>query len=282
MKALLFDPPYERLMGIKTTLVYPLGLSYLAATLNSAAHEAIYINFDYDRNLPIVNPFSRVVNMNNYQRYSREVTNDSNPVWNSLRQLILKYSPQVVGISCTSIKMRSALMMAKIIKEINSDIIVIIGGHHPMLYAKEILQNSLDIDVIALGEFDLGLVEIVNAIQDNVGTLYEKLCGIPGIYIRDRQNKVMKTRDRELIQSLDKLPYPESAYYFQNSNTEILPLTSIVASRGCPYRCAYCATTNIWGRKVRFRSPENVLDEIKYRIRIHNVRNFSFLTTVLL
>lgn len=276
MKVLLIDPPYERLMGIKTTSVYPIGLSYLAATLNQAGHEAIYFNFDYEEDLPIVNPFSRIANGNNYQIYSHEVCNGSNRVWGLFRQLILEYSPQIIGISCLTIKMKSALMIAKIVKELNSGIKVILGGHHSTLYAEELLRNNTNIDIIALGEFDLGLVEVVNAIEKNASSLYEKLCGVAGLCIRNQQNTIIRTGVRELISSLDDLPFPESACYYQNSGIRVLPLTSMIASRGCPYKCTYCATTNLWGRNVRWRSPENVLNEIKYRIGTYNVRNFNF------
>jgi len=102
MKILLIYPPYERLMGIKTTSVYPIGLSYLAATSNQAGHDAIYMNFDYEEDLPIVNPFSRIANINNYQTYLREVSNNSNRVWELFRKLLLETSPQVVGISCVT------------------------------------------------------------------------------------------------------------------------------------------------------------------------------------
>ena len=276
MKILLIDPPYERLMGIKTTSVYPIGLSYLAATSNQAGHEAIYMNFDYEEDLPIVNPFSRIANINNYQTYLREVSNNSNRVWELFRKLILEISPQVVGISCVTVKMKSALMMAKIIKEVNPDIKVILGGHHAMLYAEEILRYCTNIDIIALGEFDYGLVEVVNALEKNSGTLYEKLCNIPGLCLRNQQDTIISTGVRELISSLDTLPFPESACYYQNSDIRVLPLTSMIASRGCPYQCTYCATTNLWGRGVRWRSPENFFNEIKYRIRTYNMRNFNF------
>ena len=276
MKVFLFDPPYERLMGVKTTLLYPIGLSYLAATLNQAGHEALYINFDYEEGLPITNPFSRTRNINKYRKYSHEVNNASNRVWHSFRQLLLKYTPQVVGISCISLKMQSALMMANIVKEVNSNIKVIFGGHHSLLYPEKILNNNSNVDIIALGEFDLGLVEVVNALQTNMGTLYEKLCAIPGLCIRNQSNTAIRTGVRELLPSLDDLPFPESAHYYQNSCLRILPLTAIIASRGCPYKCTYCATNNLWKRSVRWRSPENVLNEIKYRSKRHNVFSFGF------
>ncbi len=279
MKVFLFDPPYERLMGIKTTLLYPIGLSYLAATLNQAGHEALYINFDYEKGLPITNPFSRTRNINNYRKYSHEINKASNHVWHSFRQLLLEYTPQVVGISCITLKMQSALMMANIVKEVNSNIKVIFGGHHSLLYPEEILNNSPNVDIVTLGEFDLGLVEVVNALQTNTGTLYKKLRDIPGLCIRNQLATAVRTGERELLPSLDDLPFPESALYYQNSCLRTLPLTAIIASRGCPYKCTYCATNRLWKRSVRWRSPENVLNEIKYRSKIV-VKWIMFLVSV--
>ena len=70
MKVLLFDPPYERFMGIKTTSLYPIGLAYLTATLRKAGHQATYVNFDFDNSAPLVNLLSREADIKNYQCYN--------------------------------------------------------------------------------------------------------------------------------------------------------------------------------------------------------------------
>jgi len=276
MRILLFDPPYERLMGVQTTPLYPIGLSYLAATLKQAGHEVKYINLDYEEDLKIVNTFSRNANINNFINFMSEVNNEFNNIWLLFRQFVLKYSPNIIGISCITLKMKSVLMMARIIKEIDSEILIILGGHHATVYAEEILKKDNNIDIIALGEFDFGIVEVVNAIAKGNGSLYEKLRNVPGLCIRNHENRIIKTENNKYIENLDEIPFPESAYYIEKSCVKNLPLTSMMASRGCPYKCGYCATTNIWGRKVRRRSPENVIKEIKYKIKTYNVHFINF------
>lgn len=272
MKILLFDPPYERLMGIKTTPIYPIGLSYLAAVLKHYGHDTLYINLDFDDSLSYSNPFSRIENINRYQRYLTELGDNSNhPVWNELGGIIQNYSPQVVGISCISLKMKSALKMAKIIKGLNSNIKIILGGHHPQLYPYEILQNCPFVDIIVKGEGETTLLEIVNSLSKS-----KQLNDIPGIYFRDSGNNIIETEDRMLFTPLDDFPFPESAYYIKDSNLQVLPLTCLMASRGCPFNCSYCATNNMWRRKVRRRSVDNVVNEIKYRIEKQNDRYYNF------
>jgi magnesium-protoporphyrin IX monomethyl ester (oxidative) cyclase len=277
MKVLLFDPPYERLMGIKTTPVYPIGLAYLTSYLNKAGHEAQYFNLDFDDSLPYSNLYSRVTNIKNYSQYKFEVRNDSNHyVWGEVRDILRDHSPQIVGISCITLKMQSALKIAKSIKEFNSNIIVILGGHHPQLFASEIYNNVFDIDIIIKNEGEISLLNCVNAIQNNKGTLAEKLKDVGGIFFRDSSNNVIETDSLSLISNLDDLPFPDSAVYIKNKTLETLPLIALMASRGCPYNCNYCATHNIWQNKIRKRSVGNVIDEIKMRIEKQNDRYFYF------
>ncbi len=277
MKVLLFDPPYERLMGIKTTPIYPIGLGYLSSVLNKAGHESHYINLDFDLTLPYSNPFSRVANIRNYERYIAETGDDSNhPAWNELREFIKSSSPNVVAISCISLKMRSALKMTGIIKKCDKNITVILGGHHPQLFAHEILKSCSHVDIIVKGEGEYTLLDVVEALEKNNDFLDEKLSNIQGIYFRNFKNSIVETESRALISNLDNLPFPDSAKYIRNSSLELIPLTALMASRGCPYKCNYCATNNIWQRKMRMRSVEEFISEIEHRVKNQHDYYYTF------
>lgn len=282
MKTLLIDPPYNCLMGTKAPSIYPLGLAYLSAMLNKAGHESVYVNLDYDDTLIYVNPFSRVKNVSFYKKYLDECDKDLDcHTWKKLKDLLVWISPEIVGISCVTVKMKSVLKVARIIKNYSLDIKVVLGGHHSQIYAKDILNNCLDVDFIIKGEGEESLVELADLLEKqklkNGSNLEESLKNIDGLVFRDDLGKACENRPRSFISNLDSLPYAESAKYYKNERLINLPLSSIMTSRGCPYQCSYCATNQIWQRNIRRRSVENVINEIEYRISEQNIREFNFL-----
>ncbi|MFQ6039124.1 MAG: B12-binding domain-containing radical SAM protein, partial [Candidatus Aminicenantales bacterium] len=86
------------------------------------------------------------------------------------------------------------------------------------------------------------------------------------------------------IQNLDSLPFPafhlipfkEYNFRFPVPGLGALPAVNIMTSRGCPFDCNFCATPVNWGRHVRMRSPENVVDEIEFLAREYRVKVIFF------
>lgn len=282
MKTLLIDPPYHCLMGIKSTPIYPLGLAYLSAVLNKAGHESMYVNLDYDDTSNYTNLFSRTKNISFYKKYLTECDEKSNHrIWKILEALLVMMSPEIVGISCVTVKMKSVLKVARIVKNYSLDIKVVLGGHHSQIYADEILNNCPEIDFVIKGEAEESLVELVDFLErqksETSRDYEERLGNIDGLVFRNSMNELCEGKSRSFISNLDSLPFAESAKYYRNGELIDLGLSSIMTSRGCPYQCNYCATNQIWHRKVRRRSVRNVMDEIEYRISNQNIREFNFL-----
>jgi len=283
LKTLLIDPPYNRLMGIKMPCIYPLGLASLSAILNAAGHESTYVNLDYDDELVYANPFSRTKNISLYEKYLAECDNDINcNSWKELQDLLIRMSPEIVGISCVTVKMKSVLKITRIVKNYSPGTKVILGGHHSQIYANEILNNCADVDFVIKGEAEQTLLEVADALEKEksgiTGSYPEKsLRDIDGLVFRDSSGRVCENKPRALISDLDCLPNAESAKYYKNNELINLSLSSIMTSRGCPYQCSFCATNQIWHRKVRRRSVSNVIDELEYRIERDNIHEFNFL-----
>lgn len=87
-----------------------------------------------------------------------------------------------------------------------------------------------------------------------------------------------------VIKDLDSIEFPLRNGINFISNTLLeqnIPSTTIITSRGCPYNCAFCASKTIWGRKVRFRSAENVLREIDFLIENNEIQGLRFLDDTL-
>ncbi|NOZ81993.1 MAG: radical SAM protein [Candidatus Micrarchaeota archaeon] len=159
---------------------------------------------------------------------------------------VRRFSPELVCITSTTPSFRKACEYAVTVRNIVPDCTVVMGGVHATFRPHEALNYC---DIVVRGEGEVTIVELVEALEK--GTT---LKGIKGVWTKD-----MKNPDREPIRDLDSIPFP-----FR----EIFPLEkyrimSIVSSRGCPYSCAYCCATRFWGHRVRFRSPENVVSELR-------------------
>jgi radical SAM superfamily enzyme YgiQ (UPF0313 family) len=260
MKILLIDPPYDYLQRAKTTLNYPLGPAYMTSYLNKNGHQAVYLNLDFAPALAATNPFSYRDVITRYSIYIRETDPEStHPVWDKFAQAIRDYKPRLVAISMTSVKAKSAFKLANIIKSIDSSITVVLGGHHPQIFAEDILRNVKQADFIVLNEGEQTLLELANELEKN----NRRLNDIRGLVFRNGSGDIVFNRPRPLINDLDTLPLPDYCYYYDHGKFIRLPKAAIITSRGCPYQCSYCATNNIWQRKVRRRSPGNVIEEIK-------------------
>lgn len=184
---------------------------------------------------------------------------------------IVKGTPSVVGFTALCHSYARALCVAKECKKLNSSIPVIFGGPHAMHVAEDTLKHFPFIDVVARGEGEETIVELLEAISKG-----KSFRGISGISYRIG-SRIRKNRDRDLIPSLDVLPLPAydlvdfEKYQPRRSRERI---AQIEGMRGCPYKCIFCSTSVFWRRKTRFKSPDKMVDEIislKNNLRINTV-----------
>jgi len=114
---------------------------------------------------------------------------------------------------------------------------------------------------VARGEGERTIVELLHAL----GPSKQQLMGIQGLAMRGPDGLV-RTPPRPLIANLDELPFPHSSAPTALRDYDRYPTSAfafVFATRGCPYGCAFCGSRQIWGRKVRYRSPGNVARELK-------------------
>ena len=258
-RILLMEPPFYRLFKYTYSLHrYPLALGYLAGTIRKETNWSVMVyNADFHpQNDPIKVSYLTGTGFDNYLNNLNDL---SGRVWEEIKSTILEYKPTVVGISATSQSFTSACIVAKLAKKVNEQIVVIVGGPHPSMVGAEVL-NCPDIDVGVKGEGENTIVELLNAIEAR-----EQFDSIQGIIYR-KDGQIVENDQRELIQDLDSLCFPHESAAEVLKDYDQYPLTAfrnIFATRGCPYACFFCGSRYIWSRKVRFRSPENVIREIE-------------------
>ncbi|MHB1651893.1 MAG: B12-binding domain-containing radical SAM protein [Desulfitobacteriaceae bacterium] len=187
-----------------------------------------------------------------------------------------EFSPQFVGISSTTVAFHRALELAQLIKENFVDVKIILGGPHVTSNVEHALSYEI-FDFGVLREGELTFVELLNALFEG-----KDIHEISGIAYRNDQNNIIVTKPREYIENLDVLPFPAydllkdiNLYTPPPSNYKDLPVVNIITSRGCPGQCTFC-DRNVFGRKYRERSAENILLEIKYLWDRYGIREITF------
>ncbi|MCL5236530.1 MAG: B12-binding domain-containing radical SAM protein [Nitrospirae bacterium] len=239
MKILLIRPtPWKSLFGAESFL--PLGIAYIASSLEAAGHNVKVIDFT-------VQPY-----------------NDT-----ELISLIKKENPDVVGFSAVTPTVKSAYRTAKIVKE-NIHAKTVIGGPHPTAMPEEPLSNNIDFVVRGEGEFTI--VDLCNHMNNPAivkGISYVKDKNI----VHNPDRAYIKDLDSLPSPARHLFP-PLKLYKGQPALGNRLPVGNIMTSRGCPFNCTFCYKA-VFGRHFRARSPENVMQEWEELIKKYKVKEIA-------
>lgn len=258
-KILLIEPPFYRLFKNTYSLDrYPLSLAYLAGAIKKQSDWNVLV---YNADFYPKSEYQKIRYLSSvgFDNYLSSLKDLSHGIWQEIKTTIHQYSPSVIGISAKSQNFASACLVAKIAKGIDKNIIVVVGGPHPSLVGKEVL-NCDDFDIGVKGEGENTIVDLLRAIESG-----KKLNDIQGISYREN-NRVIVNRPRELIEDLDYLSFPHENISGILKDHEQYPswaFGNIFAIRGCPYNCNFCGSHKIWSHEVRYRSAENIIKEIK-------------------
>lgn len=178
--------------------------------------------------------------------------------YDTLEEYIRKSNPDIVGIQMLTFTARDALLTAKIVKKINSNIPVVVGGPHPNIYVNETIAFP-EIDIIVLGEGEMIFTELIDGLSNS-----RDISDMPGIALK-HDGKIIINEPKGYIEDLDSLPFPArhltpyKKYYSILGNHATY--TTMISSRGCPFRCLFCDRA-YHGKIYRKRSAENVVQEM--------------------
>jgi radical SAM superfamily enzyme YgiQ (UPF0313 family) len=179
----------------------------------------------------------------------------------------------IIGINCLSAYFLEVVELTKQLKKLGYTIVI--GGAHASALPELTLKET-QADYIVIGEGELSFFQLVDAIENDL-----PVDGIMGIATRRNIGTIQKS---PLIENLDSLPYPDwkqinPATYKKAPHGGLVksfPVAPIISTRGCPFECTFCSSPFLWGRTIRFRSPENVVGEIEYLIDEFKVREIHF------
>jgi anaerobic magnesium-protoporphyrin IX monomethyl ester cyclase len=262
MKILLIQPPMTLFPWEKLSPTPPLGLAYLAGYLESKGYD-----------VRIIDAFAE----------ARQRGADKTGLvhfglsWEEIAQRIAQEKPDLVGInSLFSSQAVNMLKVARLVKEYDKDVPVVVGGAHPSSVPQDVLRNS-QVDFVVIGEGEYTFELLIRSLNGPKGI--ETIDGI-GYRVNGKVKVSPKT---SYIPSLDDLPFParhllRMELYGSSRSAEQMrsPCTTIVTSRGCPMNCVFCSIHSVFGRKWRGRSPENVIAELKLLVDTYKIREIQF------
>lgn len=195
----------------------------------------------------------------------------------TLTEAILAHDPGLVGFSTTTQNIPQAFAVAEALKAEDASIKVVFGGVHATVLPRDVLGHG-SIDFVIVGEGEHAMVELSRAL----GADGSALEGIEGLFRFDDAGEIVFNGPRPAIQELDALPFPArnllnmTDYRLDAAVFGVERMMAVSSSRGCPFRCSFCTSSNYWQRKYRSRSPANVLDEIEFLMREYGCDGINF------
>jgi len=209
---------------------YPVGLAYLHSYLESKKIDTKIL----------------CLNNQNYDCCFKEVLNK-----------IKNFSPDIIGFQLLTSNRVSSYRLIEYIHKEYPEIKIVIGGIHTTIMYKQLIKTYPFL-IAVLGEGEITFVELIEELNKKKINLKK----INGVAFWSR-GAVTRTPPRELIKDLDTLPFPKHELFFKNPKRYS---GCLLTSRGCPFSCSFCCLNPEAKRIVRFRSPENVVDEIEHMI----------------
>ena len=182
---------------------------------------------------------------------------------------IKEFKPDYIVINTTTPTLEQDLKVCDATKSVNSSIKTIAKGAHFLTFDTMVLDAHPALDIIIKGEPELTLKEILEEKP------FEEILGI--VYRKDGVS--IKNPNRPFNEQLDRLPYParhlvDNTIFKRPDNNKTQAVIKV--SRGCPFHCFFCLATPVSGHKVRMRSPENIVGEIRECVEKYGITNFIF------
>ncbi|MCX7683045.1 MAG: radical SAM protein [Anaerolineae bacterium] len=180
-----------------------------------------------------------------------------------------EFRPRLVVIETSTPSIHNDVAVAEALKSRVPGVFVLLVGPHVSALPEETLRLSPAVDAVARREYDYTARDVARLL-DGGGDL----AGIPGLSYRNEDGEVVHNADRPPIEDLDALPFVSQVYkrhlrvenYFYSITR--YPVVTILAGRGCPYRCIYCLwPQTLTGHKYRKRSPADVAGEFEFIAR---------------
>lgn len=180
---------------------------------------------------------------------------------------IAEYNPHIVALTAKTLGWPAVIEIGQVARETCPEAVIVLGGPHLSLYPEESLSWPC-FDIAVVGDGEETFLEICERVES--GSDFKDLAGT---CVRFKSGEVVRYPPREVPRDIDR--YPMSAWDLvdipsYHCLTLLRPFATMVTTRGCPWHCGYCS--QVYSEKLRFRSPELVVEEMEYLQKRHGVR----------
>ncbi|MCL2654447.1 MAG: B12-binding domain-containing radical SAM protein [Coriobacteriia bacterium] len=231
-------------LGVRSThaqLSPPLGLASIGASCEQAGLSVTAVDF----NLSGLNP-------------------------ERLRGLLAFEKPRVVGISATTETWTAAKEIAAAVKKTHPAVKVVVGGPHPSILPQESLRESAA-DYVIAGPGEKSFTELARRLVSKKPVEPQS---IPGLHYRSGKNRAIKGNAAEPLGDPDLLPWADRSLFPIGLYRDRTTVLTSVGS--CPYQCSFCSASAIWKGRRHYRSPENVIGELKMLKESYGITDVFF------
>jgi radical SAM superfamily enzyme YgiQ (UPF0313 family) len=233
--------------------VFPLGLAYLAGSLLKTRHKV------------------RSFDLYLYRDHK-----------GGLKKTIAEFCPDVVGISLRNLDNQQYSAPVSFLPEVRQAVKIcqessrakIIVGGSGFSIAPEQLLDYLGVDLGIVGEGETALGDVVQALEEG------RDCGnIPGVVMRCQGKTKMAKPCRK--KDLDSLELPNREIFEPKKYLQEGVVLNVRTKRGCPFKCIYCSTPQIEGNRMRFVTPQKVVDELEKLKKDFGADEFYFTDNII-
>lgn len=179
---------------------------------------------------------------------------------------LLEDPPDIVGLTCKTLGWPAVLEIAQMVKATLPQCLVVVGGPHISIYARETLTWAC-FDLAAYGDGEDTMLDIVRTFEGG-----GDLTSIPGTFAR-REGEVVENPARALQLDLDVYPMPALDLLPMDRYhclTVHKPFSTMVSTRGCPWHCGFCS--QVYTSRLRYRSVNAVVDEMQWHVERFKVK----------
>lgn len=231
---------------VETVLQPHLGLISLLAVLHAEGHHGAL----YDPKLALSDG-KLVLDGSLYRAIARDIA---------------ALAPDVVGFTSLGCNFICTLKVARHVRALAPDAIILLGGPHATILDRTILERYTCFDAVLRHEAEDTLPMVLAALAER------RFAGIPGITYRNG-DAVIVNPGAPIFESLDRLPIPSYEHYpIERLGLQWL---RVEAGRGCPFACTFCSTASFFGRTYRLKSADRLCHELDLLHARYGIRQFS-------
>ncbi len=252
MKVVLINPPKihqvwagvpDIFNGKDIYLFPPLGIMYLSSAIKKYSHHQV-----------------KLLDAQPFDWTAEEVADKA-----------VEEKPDFVGVSTQTHNLVDVYKVVKRVREKMPNVHISLGGAHCWHYPDKAIAWK-EVDSVIRGDAEEALVEWLNALEKGEG-----LDKVAGVYWKDEKGKVHINTLREPLKDLDGLPFPDRdalpKEHYYTPGMKASKTTTMITSRGCPYRCNYCNTY----KRYSVRSAKNIVDEMVYCQEKYGIEEIHFI-----